>query len=78
MCSSDLIEYARQFGPVAEFKRRAVRLTSRAEFAEIVAAYKEWRAQFLDDAGDLRPQFAPRPLAAISSIAVPKGPNELW
>jgi nifR3 family TIM-barrel protein len=72
------LEYARQFGPVAEFKRRVVRLRSRAEFADICAAYQQWRAQFLDEAGQLRPAFAPRPLAAVSTIPVPRGPNELW
>ncbi len=72
------VEYATRFGPAAEFKRRAVRLTRRQEFPEIIAAYKAWRAPFLDETGALRPRYAPRPLAAATTLAVPAGPNELW
>jgi nifR3 family TIM-barrel protein len=72
------IEYAKRFGPVTDFNRRVVKLSSRAEFDEIVAAYSTWRAQFLDDNAQLRPQYGSRPLAEVSSIAVPQGPNELW
>jgi tRNA-dihydrouridine synthase B len=72
------IEYAKRFGPVTDFNRRVVKLSSRAEFDEIVAAYSAWRAQFLDDNAQLRPQYGSRPLAEVSSIAVPQGPNELW
>jgi tRNA-dihydrouridine synthase B len=66
------IEYSKRFGPAAEFNRRIVRLERRQEFDEIVAAYRHWRAQFLDENQQLRPQYQPRPLA------VPAGPNELW
>jgi tRNA-dihydrouridine synthase B len=66
------LEYAKRFGPSSEFNRRIVRLERRQEFDEIVAAYRHWRAQFLDESQQLRPQYQPRPLA------VPAGPNELW
>jgi tRNA-dihydrouridine synthase B len=72
------LEYARRFGPSSEFNRRIVRLSSRQEFEEIVTVYRQWRAQFLDEHDRLRPQYAPRPLEAVSSIATPSGPNELW
>jgi tRNA-dihydrouridine synthase B len=72
------LEYATRFGPAAEFKRRIVRLSTRSEFDEVVAAYRQWRAQFLDENHRLRPQYEPRSLEAVSTIATPKGPNELW
>jgi tRNA-dihydrouridine synthase B len=72
------LEYATRFGPSAEFKRRIVRLSTRSEFEEVVAAYRQWRAQFLDENHRLRPQYEPRSLEAVSTIATPKGPNELW
>lgn len=70
------LQYATQFGPAAEFRRRIVTLERRDQLPDILAAYLRWRAQFLDDDGQLRPAFAPRPLAA--GIPVPKGPNEWW
>jgi len=82
--------YAKRFGPVHEFNKKVVRLESRAQFDEIVANYTRWRAQFLDDSGELKPQYRPAPLvasfmheaepAAASrvSIPVPKGPVEVW
>lgn len=83
------IEYAKRFGPVAEFNRRVVRLSCRAEFEEIVAHYRSWRRQFLDEQEHLRPCYAPRALQTSlcadesdvrnsKGVAVPKGPNELW
>jgi hypothetical protein len=78
------LEYAKRFGPVTEFNRRIVQLNCRAEFDEIVAVYRRWRAQFLDENEQLLPQYAPRPLApsfakeVAAGIRVPAGPNELW
>jgi len=72
------LEYAKRFGPVTDFNRRVVKLSSRAEFEDIIAAYRLWRAQFLDDNAQLRPQYHPRPLEQAAAIAVPRGPNELW
>jgi nifR3 family TIM-barrel protein len=70
--------YARRFGPAAEFKRQLVRLSSLAEFDSMAASYRQWRAQFLDEHHQLRRQYAPPPLLDVSTISVPKGPNELW
>lgn len=75
-------QYSKRFGPAAEFHRRVVKLGSRAEFDEIVAVYRQWRAQFLDDNHELYPRYAPRPLVASfleeDAVRVPAGPNELW
>ncbi len=80
--------YAKRFGPAVEFKRRVVTVSGRAEFDEILAEYRRWRAQFLDEHGELRPRFQPVPLATSLAtaprpgerheLAVPKGPVELW
>ncbi len=79
--------YARRFGPAAEFKRRVSRLASRAEFEEILAEYRNWRTQFLDDQGRLLPRFQPAPLAEQlggetkaepRELPVPRGPVEYW
>jgi nifR3 family TIM-barrel protein len=80
--------YARRFGPVNEFNRQVVTLTSRAHFQEILDHYHRWRAQFLDASGELQPRFRPAPLVAsfmqepgqphAGYIPVPKGPVEVW
>src|SRR6266567_3794451 len=41
--------YAKRFGPVNEFNKRVVLVSSRAEFHEILEDYLHWRAQFLDE-----------------------------
>jgi nifR3 family TIM-barrel protein len=80
--------YAKRFGPVNEFNKRVVLVSSRAQFDEILADYRRWRAQFLDENGELKPRFAPPPLVASfmqepaaaqrQQIPVPKGPVEVW
>jgi nifR3 family TIM-barrel protein len=80
--------YAKRFGPANEFNKRVVRLSSRAEFHEILGQYRAWRAQFLDEHGELKPRFRPAPLVASfmaepgaatrEQIPVPKGPVEVW
>jgi nifR3 family TIM-barrel protein len=79
--------YARRFGPAVEFKRRVTLLSSRAEFEEILAGYRRWRTQFLDERGELLPRYQPPPLATglggglaaePRELAVPRGPVELW
>jgi nifR3 family TIM-barrel protein len=76
------LQYARSFGPTKEFHKRVVRLSTRAEFDEILAAYRIWRAQFLDGNQQLLPQYEPRPLGLAAepahTVKVPAGPNELW
>jgi nifR3 family TIM-barrel protein len=80
--------YAKRFGPVSEFNKRVVRLCNRAEFHEILEHYRRWRSQFLDENGELKPQYRPPPLTASfladpqatqrTAIPVPKGPVEVW
>src|ERR1043166_2796275 len=80
--------YANRFGPVNEFNKRIVLVSSRAQFHEILAHYRRWREQFLDENGELKPRFAPPPLVASfmqepaaaqrQQIPVPKGPVEVW
>ena len=78
--------YSRRFGPVSEFNKRAVLISSRADFYEILDHYRRWRAQFLDGHGELQPRFQPPPLVASfmqepaprEHIPVPKGPVEVW
>ncbi|MEO6034216.1 MAG: tRNA-dihydrouridine synthase [Verrucomicrobiota bacterium] len=80
--------YSKRFGPANEFNKRIVRLTSKAEFDEILANYKLWRGQFLDDTGDLLPRYQLAPMIASfmqepeavrrEQIPVPRGPVEVW
>lgn len=79
--------YAKRFGPANEFTKRVVLISSRAEFEQILAHYRTWRAQFLDDDGELKPRFRPAPMVPSfmaaggtgrESIPVPKGPVEVW
>ncbi len=80
--------YSKRFGPANEFNKQIVRLTSKAEFEEILATYKKWRAQFLDETGELLPRYQLAPMIASfmqepaavrrEQIPVPKGPVEIW
>jgi len=80
--------YARRFGPANEFNKRVVRLSSRAEFDQLLDYYRHWRQQFLDEAGQLKARFRPAPLVASfmadphtaqpGHIPVPKGPVDVW
>jgi nifR3 family TIM-barrel protein len=70
------LQYSTRFGPSKEFDKRVVKLRHRAEFDEILTAYRHWRIKFLDATGELLPHYRPRALG--ESFAVPAGPNELW
>ncbi|MBM3846530.1 MAG: tRNA dihydrouridine synthase DusB, partial [Verrucomicrobia bacterium] len=80
--------YSKRFGPVNEFNKKVVLLKSRAEFDLILEHYIQWRRQFLDENGGLKPQYRPSDLTASfmqdpasttrQSIPVPKGPVEVW
>jgi nifR3 family TIM-barrel protein len=80
--------HARRFGPVNEFNKSVVRVSTRAEFLEVLARYRRWREPFLGPDGELKPRFRPPPLTASfmqipgaaphGQIAVPKGPVEVW
>jgi nifR3 family TIM-barrel protein len=81
--------YSKRFGPCHEFNKRAVQISTRAEFNEVLENYIRWRQQFLDDKGELLPRFQPAPMVASfmrdepavaqrKQIPVPKGPVEVW
>jgi nifR3 family TIM-barrel protein len=82
--------YAKRFGPCHEFNKRAVQISTRAEFHEVLENYTRWRQQFLDGNGELLPRFQPPPMIASfmresepastrrEQIPVPKGPVEVW
>lgn len=55
--------YAKRFGPASLFNKGIVRLATRADYDALLAQYIAWRAQFLDDNGQLLPKYAPRPHA---------------
>ncbi|MGH7942092.1 MAG: tRNA dihydrouridine synthase DusB, partial [Limisphaerales bacterium] len=81
--------YSKRFGPCHEFNKGAVKISSRAQFREVLDRYIRWREQFLDDRGELLPRYQPPPLVASfmddepavglrEHIPVPKGPVEVW
>jgi len=81
--------YTKQFGPANKFNKRVVMLKTRDEFEEILEDYLEWRLQFLDETGELKPRYQPHNLqpsfmedqpavAKREHIPVPKGPVEVW
>jgi tRNA-dihydrouridine synthase B len=80
--------HAKRFGPCHEFNKRVVKVSTRAEFHEVLENYTRWRQQFLDGNGELQPRFRPPPLVASfmrdsasttrEHIPVPKGPVEVW
>jgi nifR3 family TIM-barrel protein len=71
------MEYAKGFGPVAEFNRRIVTLSAQAELDSILAGYRAWRNRWIEQHGTLRPEFRAAG-SGIAGIRVPGGPNELW
>jgi tRNA-dihydrouridine synthase B len=81
--------YAKRFGPCHEFNKHAVRISTRAEFHDVLENYLRWRRQFCDEDGELLPRFRPPPMVASfmrdepaaaqrEHIPVPKGPVEVW
>jgi tRNA-dihydrouridine synthase len=80
--------YSKRFGPVNEFNKNVVRISTLAEFNEVLENYLLWRRQFLDESGELKQKFQPPPLVASfmqepaaaqrQQIPVPKGPVEVW
>jgi tRNA-dihydrouridine synthase B len=81
--------YAKRFGPSHEFNKRAVQISTRSEFRDVLENYIRWRQQFLDANGELLARFRPPPMVASfmrdepaaaqrQQIPVPKGPVEAW
>ena len=80
--------YARRFGPAVDFRRRLSGVGTRAEFQTALGAYREWRAQFCDESGELRPKYqSPKLVVSFmrpgtgrptDSIPLPRGAIERW
>jgi len=81
--------YAKRFGPGHEFNKRAVQISTRSEFRDVLENYIRWRQPFLHANGELLPRFRPPPMVASfmrdepaaaqhQQIPVPKGPVEAW
>jgi nifR3 family TIM-barrel protein len=78
--------YSKRFGPSNEFNKAVVLVSTREQFYEVLAQYRTWRAQFLDEAGELKPRFQPAPMVPSfmaepgqrTHIPVPSGPVEVW
>jgi nifR3 family TIM-barrel protein len=79
--------HAKRFGPCREFNKHVVKVSTKAEFHDILENYIRWRQQFLDSNGELQPRFRPPPMIALfmqepnadpEQIPVPKGPVEVW
>jgi len=80
--------YSKRFGLCHEFNKRAVQISTRTEFHDVLKNYIRWRRQFLGDDGELLPRFRPAPMVASfmrepasasrEQIPVPKGPVEVW
>jgi len=79
--------YAKRFGPAREFNKHVVKISTKAEFHDVLENYIRWRAQFLDANGELQPRFRPAPMVASfmketagqeEKIPVPRGPVEVW
>jgi nifR3 family TIM-barrel protein len=80
--------YAKRFGPANEFNKQVVTLSTRAEFHALLDNYRQWRRQFLDENGQLKPGYRPAPMVASfmpepavaqrTQIPAPKGPVEVW
>ena len=80
--------YAKRFGPANEFNKQVVLVSTRAEFQDVLENYLRWRQQFLDENGQLKPNYRPPPLVASfmqppgvaqrDGIPVPRGPVEVW
>lgn len=80
--------YAKRFGPASVFNKGVVHVLNRADFEAVLVRYLAWRAQFVDERGELLPRFQQAPLVASfmqepevatrQAISVPKGPVEVW
>ena len=84
--------YAKRFGPASMFNKGIVRISTRADYHALLTRYISWRAQFLDENGELLRKHSPAPHALNFrdeetdapdvtrrvAIPVPSGPNELW
>jgi tRNA-dihydrouridine synthase B len=80
--------YSKRFGPAVQFNKQIVTLSNKTQFHQILAGYRQWREQFLDEDGQLQAKYRPPPMvpsfmeepsvAVRQQIPVPKGPVEVW
>lgn len=81
--------YSKRFGPANVFNKRVVQVATRVEFQAILEEFLCWRQQFLDETGELKPQYRLQPMivsfmqgtpgvAQRQHIPVPQGPVEVW
>jgi nifR3 family TIM-barrel protein len=80
--------YAKRFGPAVEFNKHIVMLSNKTQFHQLLERYRQWRLQFVDETGQLKPKYRPAPMVASfmeeppvlarQQIPVPKGPVEVW
>ncbi len=79
--------YARRFGPARFFNQRAVQISTKAQFLQLLEDYRAWREPFLDKDGHLKARFRPCPLGTSfplgeprrsADLPVPQGPVEFW
>jgi nifR3 family TIM-barrel protein len=79
--------YARCFGPARDFNRHIVTIETLADFESVLAGYLEWRKPFLDENGELKPNYRPAAMTAsflqedgqpAPALPAPRGPVELW
>jgi len=80
--------YAKRFGPANEFNKAVVRIATKAQFRDALKRYLQWREQFLDETGELKPNYRLPPMVSSfmqapasvqrDRIPVPQGPVEVW
>ena len=66
--------YAKRLGPASFFNKRIVHVTSTKVFLDLLSQYRQWRLQFLDEVGNLKPQYQPKPFSHNQRDV---GPNNL-
>lgn len=57
--------YSKRFGPSNFFNKRIVEMGSAEEFEEILSSYIEWRKSFLNEDGELKSGYVPKPLKSV-------------
>ncbi|HON08554.1 MAG TPA: tRNA dihydrouridine synthase DusB [Verrucomicrobiota bacterium] len=79
--------YARGLGPNKEFIKMTATVSNKERFYLALEFYRNWRKQFLNENGELKPQYRPSiPAASFlednskseKDIIVPNGPVEYW
>ena len=81
--------YAKRFGPSKPFAKGVVQISTRKDYDRLLQEYREWRRQFCEEDGSLKPRYQLSPMMASfmqdlpesvqrDSIPVPSGPVEVW